>query len=312
MSHLPNSAPVVVSFGGGVDSTALLIEMVRRGERIDRVLFADTGGEKPETYEHVEWMSGWLADEGYPAVETVRYKPVRAPYSTLEGNCLANETLPSLSFARRGCSIKWKHDALDRYVQGVSRGLNKADALPEWHAAQRAGLKITRVIGYDAGEVAKGRGRDRRTGTLIREDERYVYRYPLIEWGWNRARCIEVITAQGLPVPLKSACFFCPASKPWELLWLAGKHPDLFLRAIAIEDKARRGKHGIGKVGGLGGYAGPERMRNWRAWAESEGVLEPGGNQVVADAAELLERAEILSKPTSRPTQLSLFPEVTP
>ena len=40
-------APVILNFGGGVNSTALILEMVARGERFDFVIFADTGGEKP-------------------------------------------------------------------------------------------------------------------------------------------------------------------------------------------------------------------------------------------------------------------------
>jgi hypothetical protein len=44
------------------------------------------------------------------------------------------------------------------------------------------------------------------------EDARYVVRYPLREWGWTRERCVERIAATGLPVPPKSACFFCPVT----------------------------------------------------------------------------------------------------
>ena len=45
--------PLVVSFGGGVDSTAMLIEMKNRGIRPDVILFADTGAERPGTYIHI-------------------------------------------------------------------------------------------------------------------------------------------------------------------------------------------------------------------------------------------------------------------
>lgn len=44
-------------------------------------------------------------------------------------------------------------------------------------------------------------------------------------------------------VPIKSACFFCPASKMWELYWLAGHHPDLLERALVLERNALTGKH---------------------------------------------------------------------
>jgi 3'-phosphoadenosine 5'-phosphosulfate sulfotransferase (PAPS reductase)/FAD synthetase len=42
--------PLVVAYGLGVNSTALLVEFVKQGIRPDLILFADTGGEKPETY----------------------------------------------------------------------------------------------------------------------------------------------------------------------------------------------------------------------------------------------------------------------
>lgn len=39
----PNS-PIVVSYGGGTNSTAMLIAMVLKGIKPDLILFADTGG----------------------------------------------------------------------------------------------------------------------------------------------------------------------------------------------------------------------------------------------------------------------------
>jgi hypothetical protein len=51
----------------------------------------------------------------------------------------------------------------------------------------------------------------------------------------GRDECIEAIRAAGLPLPGKSACFFCPNSKPREILALPD---DLKLRAIAIEKNA--------------------------------------------------------------------------
>jgi len=54
----------------------------------------------------------------------------------------------------------------------------------------------------------------------FQDHDRYEYIYPLREWGWDRGRCVEEIVKAGLPVPTKSACFFCPASKPHELATL--------------------------------------------------------------------------------------------
>jgi hypothetical protein len=90
--------PLVVAYGLGVDSTAMLIEFARRDIRPDLILFADTGGEKPETYAYLPVMQEYLAGVGFPAVITVRYEPTRAPYRTLEGQCLHTGTLPSLAY----------------------------------------------------------------------------------------------------------------------------------------------------------------------------------------------------------------------
>ncbi|VWX51052.1 hypothetical protein [Novosphingobium sp. 9U] len=65
-------APVVLSYGMGVDSTALLVELVSRGQAPDLVLTADPGAEKPESYAYLEMMRSWMADRGIRH-EVVRY-----------------------------------------------------------------------------------------------------------------------------------------------------------------------------------------------------------------------------------------------
>ena len=67
----------------------------------------------------------------------------------------------------------------------------------------------------------------------------FIYWYPLLEWGYDRERCKQVITDAGLPVPIKSACWFCPASKKQEILWLQQHHPELLERALEIERNAQ-------------------------------------------------------------------------
>ena len=43
--------PIAVANGLGVDSTALLVGLMKRGIRPDLNIFADTGAEKQETYD---------------------------------------------------------------------------------------------------------------------------------------------------------------------------------------------------------------------------------------------------------------------
>lgn len=218
--------PLVVAYGMGVDSTAMLIGLKQRNVRPDLILFADTGGEKPETYLYAPIIQEWLREVDFPQLEVVRYHPPLAPYDSLYGNCWQNETLPSPAFGRKSCSIKWKREPQDRRVR-------------EWMPAKEAwdaDLKVRKLIGFEAGEERRRYG-DRG------DDPSYDYWYPLMDWRWDRERCKRIIAEEGLPVPVKSACFFCPAMKKPELVDLAETAPDLYGLAIALEDRYRGGKH---------------------------------------------------------------------
>jgi 3'-phosphoadenosine 5'-phosphosulfate sulfotransferase (PAPS reductase)/FAD synthetase len=99
MSLRPHpGCPLVVAYGLGVDSTAMLVEFAERGIRPDLILFADTGGEKPETYAYLKAIRPFLARVGFPDVTVVCYRPKRAVYASLEEQCLHTRTLPSLAY----------------------------------------------------------------------------------------------------------------------------------------------------------------------------------------------------------------------
>lgn len=101
-------APVVLAYGIGVDSTALLVELESRGTPPDLVLTGDPGIEKPETYAYQKMIAAWMAARGI-RYETVRYTPRRfkhwPPYYDLLANVLTNATLPSISLGRHSCSL---------------------------------------------------------------------------------------------------------------------------------------------------------------------------------------------------------------
>ena len=55
-----------ISFGGGVNSTALLLLLTDRGEEFETV-FVNHGGDYPETYEYVDY----LRDQGFEITEVI-------------------------------------------------------------------------------------------------------------------------------------------------------------------------------------------------------------------------------------------------
>jgi hypothetical protein len=232
---------IVCCFGSGVDSTAMLVALRDAGLRPDVISFADTGGEKPETHLHLARMQGVIAGWGWPSI-TVCKKATRPDtgYEDLFGNCLANQTLPSLAFGMKSCSLKWKAGPQDQVLKGVKAGPNAQPPHPLWLKAQRTEQRIVKLIGYDCGAADL-----RRSTRLKQSDAEFDYAYPLQLIGWTRADCLRAIDEALGPafVPIKSACFFCPATKKHELWWLAAHHPELLERALHLERVALTGRH---------------------------------------------------------------------
>lgn len=237
-----------VSNGMGVNSVAMLVGLKNRGIRPDVILFANTGGERQRTLDYRPILAEWCDRVGFPQTIEVAYEPVRAPYTTLEGKCKANETLPSIAFGGKSCSLVFKKEPQEKWMR------HYAPAQTVW----ARGEKVECAIGYDAGP------RDMRRSTLA-DDEHYRYRYFLREWGWDRDECERQILAEGLELPIKSACWFCGAMKKHEVRALHAEEPHLFYRGIDMEDGARNGKHGLITSKGLG--------RTW-SWREILGPVE--------------------------------------
>ena len=110
---------VVVACGVGRDSTGMLVGLHERGIRPEAILFANVGGEKQGTYAFIPHLQAWLARVDFPPLTIVRYRPVRAPYATLEGNMLANATLPGATFNRGSCTLKFKAGPQNSYCRGM-------------------------------------------------------------------------------------------------------------------------------------------------------------------------------------------------
>lgn len=64
---------IIVNFGGGTNSTGLLVGALERGLRPDIVVFSDTGSEMPHTYEHLDAVSAWLVSKGLAPIQVTRW-----------------------------------------------------------------------------------------------------------------------------------------------------------------------------------------------------------------------------------------------
>lgn len=194
----------ILSYGGGVNSVALMILLIQEGLPLDGVVFADSGGEVPETYTYLD-----IARE-YLAPHRVELTVVSKTGLNLYDTCWKREVIPS---------TLWRWSTRDAKVTPILRHYRSLGG----HVNQY--LAIARDEAH--------RMKDSRV-------EYVTNLYPLIERKLTRDDCVSIITEAGLPLPPKSACFFCPFSSHERWRWLHHEHPDLFEKAVALEE---HGKH---------------------------------------------------------------------
>jgi hypothetical protein len=191
----------MVSYGGGVNSTAMLVEMNNRGIVPDYIVFADTGDEWPETDEYLDVMRSWIATVGFPEL-TIVHGELRGHYS-----------ISSLSEAEGIIPLRWHKWCMENFKKK-----------PIAQFKREHGITVD-YIGIAADEAHRAHQRDHK-------------QYPLVEWGITRRDCERIIEAAGLPIPAKSGCWICPnkGRKSWQRL--LDTHPELFARAEELEKVA--------------------------------------------------------------------------
>ncbi len=248
------SGMTIVAYGAGTNGTGMLVGLHERGRVPDAIVFADTGSEKPHTYQHIIEVSAWCKSVGFPEVQTISgQQPQMLKDRSLEAECLRLGALPSKALGYSTCSLKWKIEPQKRHYAAIAaaQGLTLAD--------------LVVLIGFDSDEQSRvDRGRNAWKPGDYRQE------FPLFDWGWDREDCVSAIDRAGLKQPGKSACFMCPSTKKPELLELRAQYPELVARAIEME---RRAKAGEGQADAFAG-AGLGRSWNWadflREWDAAE------------------------------------------
>lgn len=198
------AAKHILSFGGGVNSVALMVLLLEKRKPLDEVVFADTGSEVPETYEHVEVARKYLSDRSVPFT-TVRKRSGESLFET----CWKRRVIPS---------AVWRWSTRDFKVTPIHSYYRKLGAPVVQYLA----------IAYDEIERMKDSRVDYVTNV-----------FPLVDRKITRAGCIEIIERAGLPVPVKSGCFFCPFNSGERWMWLHEEHPELYEKAVALEEHSK-------------------------------------------------------------------------
>lgn len=210
----PMKKTTFLSFGAGIDTTAIL-HIPEIMERVNFVMFADTGVENPETYSYMEKYSiPFITQDLKLPFVVVRgcEKADGVIVDNLEEACLRWKIIPSRVL--RHCTDKFKMRPMGKYI---------ADHYP--------GQEIEAIVGIAWDEVHR-MNNGRWNG--------YTPIYPLVDRKLTRDGCKRIIREAGWPVPPKSGCAICPFQRKGQWKALRHNHPHIFARAIKLEENGSR------------------------------------------------------------------------
>jgi len=204
--------PTVVSYGGGIQSTALVVLAMRERWAIDEIVHVDLmGAESPATREYVALFGDWLRREHGRDITIIE--------RDLYGDMLARPGFTLVPWRgkyerfilSRQCTRQYKVQPLRRYLY---------DRYP----GERIGL----MLGISVDEYHRMRDSSA---------ARIEHVYPLVDRRLTRWQCRDIIERAGLAVPYKSSCWFCPYRTPGSQLVLLQHYPQLREMADALEDR---------------------------------------------------------------------------
>lgn len=224
-----------LSYGGGVQSNALLVLAAQGKVHFDAIWFANVGddSENPKTLRYVNDIAKpFAAQHGIPFHE-VQVTKRNGDKDTLlqaierrQGSVVIPTLVEASGKNSRTCTVDFKIRVINRHIKRVA---------PD--AYVRMG------IGFSIDEWTRARDTDWHSHYGSNESKnpeplgfwRQNY-YPLLDMGISRADCVGITTGAGLPTPPKSSCFFCPYHRRGEWVEMKQQEPALFAEACRIDD----------------------------------------------------------------------------
>ena len=223
-----------IAYGGGVQSTALVVLATQGDVAVSHALFANVGddSENPETLTYVrDIVTPWAAARGVTVHELHRVTRVGARETLLERLTRAQRSIdiplrmsPDGAPGNRNCTNTFKLKVLAKWLK--SHGATALDP-------------ATLYIGISWDEIER---LNNRVGEPYERVE-----YPLIDRRLTRHDCKNLIARAGLPVPPKSSCYFCPYKRTAEWQALRKNAPALFEKAADIETMLNTRRETLGK-----------------------------------------------------------------
>jgi 3'-phosphoadenosine 5'-phosphosulfate sulfotransferase (PAPS reductase)/FAD synthetase len=217
----------ICGISGGKDSSALAVYMRDRVPQME-YFFCDTGAELPETYDYLGKLETAL---GKPITRLNARKGFDHWFEVYRG------ALPSPQM--RWCTKKMKIEPLEEWVGGDT------------------------AISY----VAIRADETGRKGYVSTKPNIKAV-FPFVEDGIGHDDVLRILQDAGIGLPdyyewrTRSGCYFCFFQRKAEWVGLADRHPDLWQRAVAIEQKVMKDAGADGDAS-FGKYGMRGRQYSW-------------------------------------------------
>ena len=238
----------ICGISGGKDSSALAVYMKDQVPQME-YFFCDTGAELPETYEFLARLEVIL---GKPIARLNAERGFDHWFEVFRG------ALPSPQM--RWCTKNMKIKPLEQWIgddPAVSYVAIRADE------SNRKGYVSTKP--------------------------NIESRFPFVDDGIDHAGVMRILDDAGIGLPAyyewrtRSGCYFCFYQRKAEWIGLADRHPELFDRAVAIEQKVLQDAG----VGGDADFTDQAMKGRQYTWSGGETLL-----QLRSRRTEILERHE--------------------
>ncbi len=204
----------VLSISGGKDSTAMMLEMLDRGEEIHSAVFFDTGWEFPEMHEHIEKLENftgvkiWKLHSTLPFNYWLSARPIKRTKGDNKGKYYRiGNSWPSMS--RRWCTQK-KVDAINLFASPIKN--------------------CCHCIGYAKDETHRNKLKLKQS-----------HCYPLQDYGITESEALQICYRRGFDWGglykhfKRVSCFCCPLQGLNELRTLRKHFPSLWQRMIDMD-----------------------------------------------------------------------------
>ncbi len=245
---MANAPRHICGISGGKDSSALAVYLRGKVPEME-YFFCDTGAELPETYEYLTRLEVILGKQ------ITRLNSQRGFDHWFE---IFRGTLPSPQM--RWCTTNMKIKPIEEWVGDDP---------------------VFSYVGIRADEA-------NRKG-YISTKPNIQTKFPFIEDEINRDGVMKILSDAGIGLPryyewrTRSGCYFCFYQRKAEWIGLSERHPELFERAIAIEQKVLRDAG----IDGDADFTNQAMRGRQYTWSGGETLVE-----LLSRRDEILERHE--------------------